>query len=538
MSHPALRKVRAFRVPLVLGPAALLAACADQPLVGVATSPNALRMLPGQGALVPARYVVQFAGTAPVELPAAAVAASGGAVVDAVPVARALVLERVSNPNALRAVAGVQRVEESPELVLDAPRPDAEVPNPAAPFATGGDLPAVGAAGVPAAGGSAAWLQSRVQWDLYRMRVPDAWAVSREGEGASVCVVDTGLDSKHQELNGQLVDSTSFVPNDPSARPDLSRGYSAATADSNGHGSHVSGTVAGKGVVMAGVAPKAKLLIAKVFAATGGTPTDRVVNSIVWCTDRGADVVTMSLGGARFKNQASSIANMAFYQAGVDYATSRGVTVIASAGNDNVQVPNVIRTFAPAFNAGVVSVGATGPYSKYPLVKPVPNWDPTDTAQVWRTADTRAYYSNFGTDVTVFAPGGNLGVLLNAPFRFVNGVLQGVDIDGIYSVCSSVSAQTGFARNAGGVPAAAPGTCRGATDGYISYQGTSMAAPHVAGLAALLSAEIGGARTPARRARVISCIVRSTDTIGPSSIYGGGRVNALAAITLLKNGGC
>lgn len=532
--RPVRKALVALRTPFVVGNAVLLAACADS--VVTPTAPSAVRALPGQRALVPARYVVQFDGSVPAELPEGSIAASGGTLVDAVPVAHGLVLENVQNPDALRAVRGVVAVEESPDLLLSPTRPEEDTPN--VSFVS--DLSALptNPADTPAAGGNAAWLQSRVQWDLARMQVPESWAVSREGLGAKVCVIDTGLDSDHQELNGQLIDSTSFVPNDPSATPDLSKGYSAATLDSNGHGSHVSGTVAGKGIVMAGVAPKAKLLIAKVFAATGGTPTDRVVNSIVWCTDHGADVVTMSLGGIRYKNQQSSLNNIAFYQTAVDYAINRGVTVIASAGNDNLQVPNPIQTAAPGFNRGVVSVGATGPYSKFPLVRPVPNWDPMDASQVWRNADTRAYYSNYGSDVTVFAPGGNLGVLLNAPFRYVNGVVQGVDIDGIYSVCSGKSGQTGFARNQGGVPAAAAGNCRGATDGYISYQGTSMAAPHVAGLAALLTAEIGGDRSPARRARVIDCMVRSTDNIGPSSIYGGGRVNALKAIQLLQSGGC
>ncbi|HEY0777915.1 MAG TPA: S8 family serine peptidase, partial [Gemmatirosa sp.] len=384
---------------------------------------------------------------------------------------------------------------------------------------------------------TASWLRSGVQWDLNTMRVPDAWKLATKlGTGARVCIIDTGIDGGHQELAGRLVDSTSFVYNNG---VDSTAGYSSPTLDSVGHGSHVAGTVAAKGLVMAGIAPRASVMIAKVFAATGGTPTDRVVNSLVWCTDHGADVVNMSLGGTRFKNDPGSIANIAFYQAGIDYANAAGVIVVASAGNDNVQVPNPVLTFAPAFNRGIVSVGSTGPLSKYPLTHPIPGWNPNDTTQAWRTPDSRAYYSNFGSDVTVFAPGGNLGYNLAWPFRYYQGVLQGVSLDGIYSVCSSSSIEFQPWVDSVGAPSLqGSSTCAGIHNTYADLQGTSMASPHVAGLMALVTAEIGGPRTVARRQRAIGCVTRSTDVIGPSSTFGGGRVNAFRAIQLLRNNGC
>ncbi|MDQ6926802.1 MAG: S8 family serine peptidase [Candidatus Eremiobacteraeota bacterium] len=507
----------------------MAAACADSVATAPATaSPATLRSFPGS-ALVPARYSVRFASDAPVALPASAVAASGGTLVDAVPVARALVLDDVRNPAALAAAPGVLSVQEVPEINLDPVRPDEFAVNPSASSAS--DPSAAVAA---PQGADAPWLVSGVQWDMNRMQVPTAWAGTSQGDGARVCIVDTGIDGKHQELAGQVVDSTSFVLNNPN---DTSKGYSSPSLDSAGHGSHVAGTVAAKGVVMAGVAPKAKLLIAKVFAATGGTPTDRVVNAIAWCTNHGADVVSMSLGGFRFKNTPTANPDLT-YQAGVDYATSRGVVVVASAGNDNVYQPNALLATVPAFNVGVVSVGATGPFSKYPLPNGgPPNYNPMDSTQVWRNADARAYYSNFGPIVTVFAPGGNLSASLNMPYRIVGGVIQGGDLDGIYSVCSSISNQTGF-RNIGGAPGGAAVNCLGTTTGYIAYQGTSMAAPHVAGLMALVTAEVGGTRTPARRQRITSCVTKSTDNIGTSAIYGGGRVNAASALALLRSGGC
>jgi hypothetical protein len=65
-----------------------------------------------------------------------------------------------------------------------------------------------------------------------------------------------------------------------------------------------------------------------------------------------------------------------------------------------------------------------------------------------------------------------------------------------------------------------------------------MAAPHVAGAAAMLYAEIGGAATVAKRARVTECIMRTTDDIGPATTFGGGRINVARAVNALKSGAC
>lgn len=510
-----------------------LAACADQTVTSPSGTLSALR-LPGSGTLVPARYAVVFAAGAKQVIPTAALSASGGRLTGAVPIARALIVSDVRNPAALSGLAGVVSVSENPDIVLDPVRPDEFVPNVAR--ATRAAVSPNVSVGVPQ-GSNAPWLTSGVQWDLARMQVPAAWQTSNsfQGSGARVCIIDTGIDGTHQELVGQVVDSTSFVPNSGDDA-DPSQGYSSPSLDTAGHGSHVAGTVAAKGVVMVGVAPKARLMIAKVFAARGGTPASRVANAIVWCTNHSADVISMSLGGFRYRTHATTPDPT--YQAAIDFANANGVIVVASAGNDNIYQPNALLVTVPAFNNGVISVGATGPFSKYPLPNGgPPNYNPMDPSAVWRNADSRSYYSNFGPIVTVFAPGGNLSATLNMPYRIVGGVIQGVELDGIYSVCSSISSQIGQ-QNEGGAPSMEPVNCLGNSSGYIAYQGTSMAAPHVSGLFALITAELGGTRSPARRARAIACVRGSTDNIGPSSIYGGGRVNAASAISFVRNGGC
>ncbi len=523
------RTVLAARTAAAVASLSLAAACADKVATAPTAAPSALR-LPGSASSVPARYSVVFAAGAAMDIPATALVASGGTVTDAVGVARALIVSNVRNPAALSALPGVVSVSENPDIVLDAVRPDDITPNTLASSVN----PSTAVAAPQ--GANAPWLVSGVQWDLGRMQVATAWANanSAQGSGSRVCIVDTGIDGGHQELQGQVVDSTSFVPNS-GVDGDASKGYSSPSLDSAGHGSHVAGTVAARGVVMVGVAPKAGLMIAKVFAATGGTPASRVSNAIVWCTQHNADVISMSLGGFRYRTSATSPDPT--YQAAIDYANANGVVVVAAAGNDNIYQPNAGIVTVPGFNNGVISVGATGPLSKYPLVNGgPPNYNPMDPNAVWRNADSRSYFSNYGPIVTVFAPGGNLSASLNMPYRIVNGVIQGVDLDGIYSVCANGSGQTGF-QNVNGAPGGSAVSCNNSST-YVSYQGTSMATPHVSGLMALVTAEVGGARSTARRARVISCVTKSTDNIGPSNIYGGGRVNAASAIALVRNGGC
>jgi subtilisin family serine protease len=118
----------------------------------------------------------------------------------------------------------------------------------------------------------------------------------RAGQGAKVCIVDSGIDKTHQDLAGKVVAEVSFV--------DVAHGYagpgpSPAALDSNGHGTHVASTVTSNGIGVAGVAPRAQLMTAKVFAATGGASLAAIFDGVAWCAANGADAINMSLGGQR-----------------------------------------------------------------------------------------------------------------------------------------------------------------------------------------------------------------------------------------------
>ncbi|MGI8546925.1 MAG: S8 family peptidase [Gemmatimonadaceae bacterium] len=453
----------------------------------------------------PGRYLVQFDG--PAEVGANVLAASGGTVVDSIPSMNVLVVDGVTNPDALR-LANPKYIEAGFVATIDPIKVEETV-------STNADA-VPGQQNTP-------WYASNVLWGMHDIHAEDGWATTNGGQGVNACIVDTGIDSLHQELSPRVIKRANFVVGE--TRFD----------DPNGHGSHVSGTLAGTGVVISGVAPRANLLGARVLSAAGSGFESAIINGINWCVQNGAHVINMSLGGIRYTGSASYSNSLKIYGEAIKNANDAGVVVVTAAGNDGLQLPNPALINVPSQVPGTIIVGATGPVTRSTAPLP-PNWDPFDPSQVWRSPDYKSYYSNFGTTINVFAPGGSGGVPLNDVYRFVDRVAQGGPNDQVWSVCSSQTAQTG-AVNSGGVPSGS-GSCLGVDNRYIEYAGTSMATPHVAGMAAVLYDALGGVRSATNRARVESCIENTTDDIGPSSVYGSGRINVKKALAALRAGTC
>lgn len=284
---------------------------------------------------------------------------------------------------------------------------------------------------------SGAFFFDRFQWNMRVISADKAWLKTREGQGAKVCILDSGIDPTHLDLGG-LVDpanTASFVEGEP------------ATIDFDGHGTYVATLIASNGFGIASVAPLATLCAGKVLGPDGSGTFADLISGVIWAADNGADVINMSLGAYFSRKEEGAKALIRALQRAMNYAARRGVLLVASAGNDGVNLNKDPRDFisVPAELDHVLSIGATGPIGQADF-------------------DRIASYSNFGASgVDVFAPGGDF-----LPDQ--GGQIE----DAIISACST----------------AIPGCEDGVT--YFFAIGTSASAPHVSGEAAVIESDFPG----------------------------------------------
>jgi subtilisin family serine protease len=238
-------------------------------------------------------------------------------------------------------------------------------------------------------------LEYNNSWGVDHIRA-DSVHPYNTGDGIKVCVIDTGINSAHPDLDGNYLTGIDYVNDDDNP------------TDDNGHGTHVSGTIAaeldGAGVV--GVAPKADLIVVKALNSAGSGSWSDIIAGIKWCANNGAKVISMSLGGS---------SGLTALKDAVDTAYANNILVIAAAGNSGNKAGKNDSVIYPARYDSVIAVAATDSYNK------------------------RASWSSTGPKVEISAPG--------------------------VSVKST-----------------------GLGDGYTTStkSGTSMATPHVSGVAALI----------------------------------------------------
>lgn len=149
------------------------------------------------------------------------------------------------------------------------------------------------------------------EWNLNLLKVTDAWGKTK-GKGVVVTVLDTGIDSNHPDLKNRVKKVKDFS------------GSPFGATDKQGHGTHTAGTVAAEGD-LPGVAPQADLIIGKVLGDDGSGGVDAIAAGIDWAVENGADVITMSLGGASTDS---------FIPPALKRAIAAGVIVVCAAGND------------------------------------------------------------------------------------------------------------------------------------------------------------------------------------------------------------
>src|SRR3954469_14048742 len=398
---------------------------------------------------------------------------------------------------------------------------------------------------------------SPLQWDMRQIHTPAAHAITGGSPAVVVGDIDTGLDYRHPDLRANVdgADSVNCVSGAPVPG-------AAAADDDNGHGTHTAGTIAAaaNGIGIVGVAPNVRIAAIKAGNAAGFFFPEAVICAFMWAGDRHMDVTNNSYFADPYeyncRNDQAQHAIWKAEQRAIRYAMNQGVTVVASAGNDSDDLSHPTTdvtspdfppgseqeraitnacVVVPLEISGVVGVSATGNNTQ-------------DTSAGQYPDNLKSFYSSFGVSaVDVTAPGGDSVFGRNA--QAVNG-----------RVLSTWPAHLPCARS---VQEPFPSDPSYPTAVYCYAQGTSMASPHAAGVAALIVSRYGDASAPQngklRPGQVAALLSQTADPQacpsalpdgylaftgvnsgavqqcqggpGHNSWYGNGQVDALNAIT-------
>jgi subtilisin family serine protease len=310
-------------------------------------------------------------------------------------------------------------------------------------------------------------------WGLEHTGALACWgSFGARGQGVRIAVLDTGVNAAHPDLAGKV---SRFAEFDAKGR--IVREGVAKARDDDGHGTHVCGTLVGgrESGRWIGMAPEARLHVAKVLGKSGGTD-EQILAGMEWAVAGGADIINMSLGALSFEPDVLDT-----YSAAIVAARSAGIPVVVSIGNDGAQV-----TGSPGNDLFALAVGASD------------------------VADCIAAFS-----------GGRTQVIEKSK------VIDAKDLPFIYSkpdLCA---------------PGVDVYSCAGAK-GWAYESGSSMAAPHAAGAAALLLSRMAGQPESALRALpgferteaihdLLNGSVQELGENGQDHRYGWGRLDVLSA---------
>ena len=316
------------------------------------------------------------------------------------------------------------------------------------------------------------------QWHFPLIDMPLAWDIQPSGDpGIVVAVLDTGVAYEDYEEPipgpGKSTRSITYALAPDLAGTPFVAGYDFVNDDDhpnddNAHGTHVTGTIAqttDNEFGVAGMAFGTSIMPVKVLDKNGGGTSQSLAGGLYYAADNGADVISMSLGFG----SGVTPDDIPDVTDAVAYASGKGVILVASSGNDGGNVVSL-----PAAYPDVIAVGAV------------------------HSGDERASYSQYGSALEVVAPGGD-GIDRDDN-DYMDGVLQQTFSEG------------------------------NPTDlGFWLYTGTSMAAPHVSGLVALLLAQ-DETMTQAEIREILHGTSVDLGTSGWDEEYGYGRIDAYAAL--------
>lgn len=383
------------------------------------------------------------------------------------------------------------------------------------------------------------------QWDMRAIGATSSGSYSvNRGRGVRVGVIDTGVDLTHGDLmsNVDLAASCVFLySSTPTSNPaeQVTRGScsnKAALQDLAGHGTHTAGTIGApiNGTGIAGVAPEATIVVLKAGTEQGYFFTESVVDALVYAGDKGLDVVSMSFFADPWlfncRNDAEQKGIIQAISRAARYAQQRGVLLVAAAGNEGIDLNHpTIDEISPDYPAGAA---VTRPVNNKCVVLPQ---ELPGVVVVTATGaeNLLAWYSTYGKIADVTAPGGS---------RYQTPTFDG-SRGRVLAPYSSTAGDLAFEASINRLVVDSQGNY------YAWLNGTSMAAPHAAGVAALIKAAHPGMSQSAVAAKLRQTATRlgcpaaldpgveffgapvqvCTGGPGNNSFYGAGLVNALAA---------
>jgi subtilisin family serine protease len=360
------------------------------------------------------------------------------------------------------------------------------------------------------------------QWDMRQIHVPEAHEISSGSPAVIVGNIDTGIDYTHPDLapNVDFDRSVSCIGGVPDQNPD-------AWFDNHFHGTHTAGTIAAaaNGIGMIGVAPNVKIATIKAGNDDGYFFPEAVICAFMWAANNDIDVTNNSYFADPWlfncRNDAGQRAIWKAEQRAIRYAMSKGVVVVAAQGNENIDLSKRnVDSISPDFPPGsAVEREVTNACVVVPVEIP---------GVIGVTANgyyqQKAYYSSYGVGVAqLTAPGGDNRFQRPQPVFPSGSILSTVP----YYFCGG------------------PGSAC-----YGSASGTSMASPHVAGVAALIVSQYGKLPQGAVQAQLtgtadpLDCppnpfvpggieaySATCTGGSGYNGFFGHGQVNALNAVT-------
>jgi subtilisin family serine protease len=335
-----------------------------------------------------------------------------------------------------------------------------------------------------------------LQWDKQALDIPEAHETTK-GEGTRVSIIDTGVAAGHPDLDVNESLSQNFTGD----------GLGSANPAGGYHGTHVGGIVAAQTdneMGVAGTAPETDLVDCRVFSPSSLASFADILAAVVYSANIDADAANLSLGAYPIPRQANGQFYGKVLNRVMTYANSQGTLLCIAAGNDAADLQhdkNVISL--PNEGAQGLSISATGPIGY--------RWDADgdgDVTDFESPPESPAFYTNYGTNaVDLGAPGGDAD--LDA----------GTGVPWYYDLVLNTIAEPDFDSD---------GNLEGATYSYGWLAGTSMAAPQVAGAAALVKS----ANPNYNANQVESALERAADVPEDydKTYYGSGFLNIVDAL--------